>query len=674
MKTTVIAPARIHFGEGPPRSVDYDDVYHAAAGAFEQARHVFLDGNGLPGRWRGRAAFTIVETGFGLGHNLLATVQAWLADPDRCARLHLLGIDRHPPRREDLARAFASTLDPAPATPATRRLREVADELLDQWPPLTANVHRLTLVGGAVRLYLVFADVHDGLRELVASVDAFYLDGFSPAKNPQMWDTRVFRAVDRLAADDATAATWSVARVVRDGLRSAGFELRRIPGLGDKRESLAARRQPLPPDRQRRPALARLGKPPAGAARIVIVGAGLAGAHVAARLAERGLACSVIDRRGEPASEASGGSAGIFHGTVHGSDNLHARLHRAAALDAMSSHRRHARASRGQVPASFGGLLRLTDAPWSDMQALAQRLGLPPDWARATDAAEATAIAGVTIDQACWFFPHGGWIAPQALCRHLLDHPLIRFIGGANVAGLQARLGSWCLQDAAGERIIDADVVVIANAHLAAQLCPWAHWPLRAVRGQSTTVAPGSPGLQAPRVALGGNGYALTQQDGSVLCGASSHAQDFEAQPRDTDVRANLERLRRLTGSQVDANHAQTLGHRVAWRATTPDRLPIVGAVPGREASPPGMQVRHVPRATGLYALTGLGSRGLTLAPLMAEVLVASILHEPIPIEASILDAIDPARFVAKQARRPAAASAQRPGEAGPGDAEAFTP
>ncbi len=670
MKTTTITPAHIVFGDGPPRSTEYDDVYHPAAGAFEQARHVFLKGNGLPGRWRARQHFCIVETGFGLGHNFLATVEAWLVDPQRCARLHFLSIEKHPPSRQDLQRSLEYVLDSSnPSDP----LRSVVDELIEQWPPLTANIHLIHLAEGVITLSLVFADVHDGLRELIVAADAFYLDGFSPAKNPQMWDKSVFRAVDRLARDDATAATWSVARVVRDGLHSAGFDLRRIPGLGSKHESLAATRRPLPADRERWPALSRLGEPVGALVKgtvraepveaslsevegptIAIIGAGLAGCHVAAALAAHGLRCTVYDRHPEAAQEASGGTAGIFHGIVHGSDNVHARLHRAAALVAMTSYQQRVREAEGRIDAAFTGLLRLTDGTLADMQAQAKRLALPADWVRAVDAAEATSMARVPIHQACWFFTHGGWIAPQALCRHLLQHPLIRFVGGADVQNLERSSDTWHLQRSDGATLAEANVVVIANAHQATQLCPWAMWPLQTSRGQSTTITAHTPGLEAPQIAMGGNGYALTQADGSVLCGASSHAQDLFTEVRIEDTRSNLERLQRLTASSIDAITCapQQLSHRVAWRSVTPDRLPIVGAVPDPGAPPRATQIRNLPRAPGLYALTGLGSRGLTLAPLMAEIVVASILQEPIPIEATILDAIDAGRFVAKASMR----------------------
>jgi tRNA 5-methylaminomethyl-2-thiouridine biosynthesis bifunctional protein len=175
MKTQPILPATVDFSDpAVPASPAFGDVYHARAGAFEQARHVFLGGNGLPGRWQGRERFVVLETGFGLGNNFLATWAAWRADPQRCERLVFVSIEKHPLRREDLERAHAASPEP-----------ELARQLITAWPPLTPNLHALDFEGGAVRLLLALGDAREQLKQLVASVDAIYLDGFSPARIPR---------------------------------------------------------------------------------------------------------------------------------------------------------------------------------------------------------------------------------------------------------------------------------------------------------------------------------------------------------------------------------------------------------------------------------------------------------------------------------------------------------
>ena len=222
MKTAPIRPGRLDFdAAGVPFAPDFGDVYHPAVGALQQAQHVFLLGNELPRRWAGRERFVVLETGFGLGNNFLATWGAWREDPRRCERLVFVSVEKHPLSREDLARAHAAT--PLP---------ELAAALRAAWPPATAGLHPLAFDDGRVQLLLAFGDLEALLPQLVATVDAFYLDGFAPARNPAMWAEPLLRRLGRLAAPGATAATWSAARAVRDGLAAAGFAVGSAPGSG----------------------------------------------------------------------------------------------------------------------------------------------------------------------------------------------------------------------------------------------------------------------------------------------------------------------------------------------------------------------------------------------------------------------------------------------------------
>ncbi|HEY1092922.1 MAG TPA: tRNA (5-methylaminomethyl-2-thiouridine)(34)-methyltransferase MnmD, partial [Burkholderiaceae bacterium] len=205
MKTAPIAPAQIEFNaDESPISVDFADIYHSCVGAFQQAQDVFLQGNGLPERWQGRTRFVVCEIGFGLGSNFLATWAAWRADEQRCERLVFIGIEKHPPLQADLAQAHASS--PVP---------DLAAQLVDAWPPLTHNLHGLQFEEGRLELLLALGDARDWARELVAQVDAFYLDGFAPERNPDLWDPYLFKSLAKLAAPEATAASWCPAGTVR---------------------------------------------------------------------------------------------------------------------------------------------------------------------------------------------------------------------------------------------------------------------------------------------------------------------------------------------------------------------------------------------------------------------------------------------------------------------------
>jgi tRNA 5-methylaminomethyl-2-thiouridine biosynthesis bifunctional protein len=632
-------PARIEWADdGTPRAPDFGDIYHARIGARAQAIHVFLAGNGLPARWAGRRDFTIAETGFGLGHNFLATWRSWRDDPARPSRLHLVSIEAHPPRRDDLQRAHAGGEDP-----------DLTAQLIAAWPPLVPGLHRLDFEGGAVRLLLAFGDVHDLLPELAFTADAFYLDGFAPALNPGMWEARVLKALGRRAAPGATAATWSVARGLRDGLTAAGFDWQRAPGLGGKRETLRAWYVP-----RHRPARA-TDAPGAGDRRAVVIGAGLAGACCAAALAALDFEVTVIDRHDQPAAGSSGNPAGLFHATVHADDSPHARLFRAAALHAA---RLLDGLDRERVPHGRTGLLRLEQVlELAAMQARVDHLGLPADFVQVLDAAEASRRAGVPLAAPAWFYPGGGWVSPGALVRERLAHPRIRFVGGCSVQAMRRAGGDWQVLGADCAVLASAPQVVLAHAEQVNPLLASigaAPFALTRSRGQVShfEADPGADPTLPLRCAVAGDGYALPLPGGGLLCGATTSADDDDAALRDADHRDNFERLQRLCGLQAPADPARWQG-RVGWRVQPIDRLPLAGPLPALHM-PAGTrldQARLLPREPGLHLACGFGARGITLAPLLGELVAARIALTPLPLEQSLVDAVDPGRFLVRAAR-----------------------
>ncbi|HEX6708045.1 MAG TPA: bifunctional tRNA (5-methylaminomethyl-2-thiouridine)(34)-methyltransferase MnmD/FAD-dependent 5-carboxymethylaminomethyl-2-thiouridine(34) oxidoreductase MnmC [Albitalea sp.] len=639
MRTQPIVAAHLETTpEGLPFSPAHGDVYHPGSGALAQARHVFLDGNGLPQRWRGRDRFVVLETGFGLGNNFLATWDAWRRDPRACRTLSFMSVERHPLRREDLA---ALPRDPA--------LADIAAKLCAAWPALTCNLHRIAFAGGRVELLLALGDVAQWLPELVAEVDAFYLDGFAPARNPEMWEPRVLKALARLAAPGATLATWTAARGVRDGLTSAGFETRIAPGQGGKRDITLASFAPRFTPRR---APARHRACPAGHA--VIVGAGLAGCAAAAALADHGWRCTLVDRHASPCMEASGNPAGLFHGIVNAQDGAHARFNRSAAL--------HARRcvedaiAHDGVAGSVDGLLRLETSgdDRAAMQAVLDRLGLPADYVQALDAAEASERAGLPLQHPAWFYPGGGWVRPAELAAAFLRRggAAVQWRGNSLVGGLRHTDGRWDLVDGQGHPLLQADAVVLAGGLDALSLAGVPPWPLEKLRGQISLVeARRLPAL--PRIPLAGAGYLLPAIDGLALFGATSQGADADAAVRESDHRMNLDQLQRLLGRSLALSPGELSG-RTAWRVSSDDRLPLIGALPDVHAARLSRcdQARLVPRIPGLFAFTALGSRGITWCALGAQVLASAVSGAPSPLESSLLDAVDPARFVVRDARR----------------------
>jgi tRNA 5-methylaminomethyl-2-thiouridine biosynthesis bifunctional protein len=617
--TLNVEPADIDFSDpAAPGSPRFGDVYHARAGALPQARHVFLGGNGLPGRWQGRARFVVLETGFGLGNNFLATWDAWRQDPQHCERLVFVSVEKHPLRHDDLARAHAG-----------QPLADLAEALIARWPPLTSGLHALDFEQGRVQLLLGLGDARDLLRELVLQADAFYLDGFAPSRNPELWDDYLLKGLARLAAPHATASTWSISRPMRRALTAAGFEVSLAPGFAEKPEMTVARFAPR--HTPQRPA----GREPLApqAREAVIVGAGLAGAACAWALSREGVACTVLDTLAGPAQASSGNPAGLFHGTVNPDDGPHARFNRAAAL------------ATQQLLAELGlphqgGLLRLeTRLAHAQMQGAA-------GYVEPLAADAAAARAGTALAQPAWFYPGGGALEPGAYVRALLaaSGAVTRF--GVSVAGLRADDVGWTLLDAAGQPLAQAPLVVLAGGHAQRPLLGPLGDDLVTQRGQLSHL-PRAP--WCPAVPVAGDGYAIADGRGGVWCGATSQDGDADPQLRDADQAENLQRYARLAG--LPMGPSAPLAGRVGWRLMTPDRLPMIGGI-----APPGPlaeQLRLQPRHAGLVVCTAFGSRGIGWAALAGRLVAGLALGSPRPLEADLLDAVDPLRFALRRQRRP---------------------
>jgi len=613
--------------------------------ATEQAIRVFLQGNGLPGRWAGCSRFVILELGFGLGHKFLATWQAWRQDAMRCERLHVVAVDSDPPTADALGHAHAESPRP-----------DLAQALIEAWPPLTPNLHLLDFEGGRVRLTLALGDTQALLPKLRLAADAIFLNSTAPANHPPVWTAQLLKSVGRLAAPGATASSASLAPELHAGLKTAGFEVHTSPkgSADDSRQATTfARWSPRFVPR-------RLPDPAVASCDAVVVGAGLAGAAAAQALARLGLRVTVLEREAAPAQGASGNPGGLFHGTVHADDGPHARLYRAAALAAAVEYRRaltvgdHADGVAGQV----AGLLRLAaqEQGQPGLQRVLDDLGLPPDHVQLLDAEAASVLAGVQLHGPCWHYPAGGWMSPPMWVDGALKTPGVALRTGTAVQTL-SRVGTdWLLQDARGQELARSPLVVLCNAAQAQHLLQplgAAPWPLTQSRGQVTQVQYRPPaGSASLRLPVAGDGYALPLP-GSILCGATRQEGDDDSTLRESDHRVNLARLQRLTGLVIAGEPSDWQG-RVGWRLHSDDRLPVAGALPAFNL-PPGQrrdQARLLPREAGLFVLTALGARGLTLAPLMGRLVAAQATGTPWPLEQDLVDAVDPGRWIVRAARR----------------------
>ncbi|MDE1181337.1 bifunctional tRNA (5-methylaminomethyl-2-thiouridine)(34)-methyltransferase MnmD/FAD-dependent 5-carboxymethylaminomethyl-2-thiouridine(34) oxidoreductase MnmC [Paraburkholderia sp.] len=654
--TDPLIPATLAFRDnGTPFSPRHNDIYHSAVGALAQAEYVFLQGNQLPERWQRKRVFTVLETGFGMGINFLATWAAWRADPLRCERLHFVSIEKHPFFPDDLRRAYSVTV-------ADTSIAALGVELADAWPMLVPGTHRLEFDGGRVTLTLLFGDATDLLPTLWLRADAFYLDGFSPSKNPELWTPPVFKSLARLAADEATFSTYTSAGDVKRALLQSGFEYKKVDGFGWKRAMLVGRFAPKWRVRRH--------EPPSPLAmnerHAVVIGTGLAGCALIERLASRGWQVTSLERHASVARDASGNPAGVFHPMLSRDDSVASRITRAGFLYALQ--RWNALTRDGHLIARGGdGLLQIgaSDDEARTMNDALAGFEYPPDYVTRVSQADAQRLANVPLARGGWLFPQGGWIDPASLCAAQCaaagDRLERRF--GVEVARVERSGDQWIVFDTNGRAITAAPVVIFANAHDAARVAGLRYAPTQSVRGQLTLLPSGS--VSPLRMPVIGEGYAVPLPNGVTLTGATYDIDDPDPGERAPGHVENLARVAQMWPSiatSIDADRAAGLSGRVAFRCVASDRLPMIGALADESAAIRdavalrGAWPLDLPRAQGLYGAFAYGSRGLVWAALGAELIASQLEGEPWPLERPLVEDLDPARFLLHALRRGTAA------------------
>lgn len=607
-----------------------------------------------PGAWSDSPCFVLLNTLWDDGAHFVATWSAWRADAKRPPRLVYVAV------ADTVSRSAWHTALASSASP------ELAAQLLAACPPASPDLHLLHFEDGAVALHLAVGSASQWLPQLQLQADALILPQREEAAH-----SRLFSACARLSAPGAVALTPDTP-AARQGLQTAGF-LAQPPEAG-----LLRAQRPWPQEPGYRPlAPAPRGRRSAAPSQTaVVIGAGLAGAAAAQALARRGLHVTVLEQAHRPAQRASGNVAGLFHSVVHAQDGAHALLLRAAALHAATHYQGlMSVGARGEVRGLLRGLLddeasapHATPGPTlTALQAQLKRLGLPPDHVQVLDAAAASALAGTALPLSAWHCLQAGWMNPPSVVQAWLATPGVALQTQADVQALRQDpySSTWQAVDAQGHVLAEAPLMVVASAQDSARLlAPWsdaATWPLENTRGQVTHLPEAQcAAWQVPRpgMPVASGAYALSLPEdlgGGVLCGATKQWDDPDPSLRLDDHRRNLDQLYGLLGWAAPANaDVAALGGRVAWRLATTDRLPVVGAVASTDWA--GLrqleQPRHVPRVAGLYVCTALGARGLTVAPLLGEVLAAWVTGSPMPLPSRVLDAIDPARFIARAQRQ----------------------
>ncbi|RVU38770.1 FAD-dependent oxidoreductase [Hwanghaeella grinnelliae] len=632
-----------------PRSILFNDGYASPAGAAAETETVFLDGIGAPSAWRDRPTFAIGETGFGLGLNFLMTWALWrrTAMPDAC--LHYVSVEGYPLDQHSLTRALQLYRD-------IPGLASLIDEICDRFPLRHAGFHRLSLDGGRVQLTLLFGPVEHSLSQLSGKMDAWYLDGFAPARNPDMWTAPVFRAIACRTKPGGRFATYTAAGHVRRGLEDVGFSVEKHPGFAHKRERLTGTLATPPDDEKAQTPWFSLPPTPADPGEVAIIGGGIAAQCCWHALKARGIEATLFDRAG-PAGGMGANPVAMIAPKLPVNASLPGRLNALTFLKAL---------------AFYDGL---GPTVWYDprgaMQAAAEGVDSDDRQARLIDALDwpkdlitVTEVAG----RSALSYPASGCLDPQAV-RNVIGAP----VESADINALIPIDGGWRLMDGDCGEVWSGRRVIVAAGGWTGRLlqAPWLE--IRPSRGQVSWIKGDALPAGIPEQGIGFGGYLspnITLRDGrrGRVLGSS-----FDAWP-DPDGDTGWQVWSHDDHQRYAAEFAQVFSQafdlspppaEAGWtglRAMTGDRLPIAGPMPDAEAYGSDYGDLHHGRhwvdypparyRDGLYVLSGLGARGYQFSPLMAELLADMLAGMPLPLEKDLIEAVHPARFLIREMKR----------------------
>jgi len=649
--------------DGVPTAPAFDDSYFKPADPVGERRYVFLEGCALATAWAGRSRFAIGETGFGTGLSLLLAIDLWrrtMADRPKGARLDILSVEGYPMRRADLARAHA-------AFPPD--LADLADRLRAAWPPPYRGFHSIAFEDLGVSLTLILDQADRGLRQAEARIDAWFLDGFAPARNAGMWDARVLAQIARLSAPGARLATYTAAVSVRDGLARLGATVTRHDGFGYKQHCLRA---VMPDDAAQAPPKSRPRwcPPPACLGPgdpVIVIGNGIAARWAALKLVARGLAVTRIGPDG-----SAGPPAALIAPKLVRGDTAHARLSIAgyvralAAFDAIAEEVPALWYSRTVIEPSSSAALNSRQA------VLAEHLDWPADW--------------LCPEQDGLHHPKAG-VINTGLLQDWLDHAFTRQGGRwceASVAGLARDQDGWHATDGDGRLLASALTAVVAAGADGFDLLPDGTDLLAArhAGGRLFLIKPPGDGALPP-TALSYGGFITPRlgqpfaqhADAHALLGSSARAARtpraaYAEEAASADDSYRLCRARLADARPDLAAHLPPDDLPESWvgvRTTTPDHLPLVGAVPdvarfretfhtlalgARDVVVPGQMCDHPGYHAGLFTIAALGARGYQMAPLLADLIACQLTGAPTPIAGGDVAALHPARYLFRTMKR----------------------
>ena len=653
-----IQHAKIHFNqENTPVSDKFDDVYFSNQDGLAETHYVFLEGNQLWERWVNyqEAHFVIAETGFGTGLNFFAVTTLFREfrqkHPDSpLKRLYFISFEKYPLLLDALQQAHL----------AYPQFSHLAQHLQQHWLNPIQGCYRFHF--DEISLDLWFGDVAENLPQLGdymnSKIDAWFLDGFAPSKNPDMWNEQLYQQMFRFTKPQGTFATFTAASAVRKGLENAGFDITKRKGFGKKRECLSGQKT--------HEKLTALSAPwfhsqPANLNKqdIAIIGGGIASLCTAISLVKRGAKITIYCEDEQTALNASGNKQGAFYPQLSDDNERNIRFY-IHAFAYGHQFLQWAIQHKIEFEHEFCGvaLCAYNEKAESKLNKIAE-LNLPSDLYQSLSQTELSEKVGLPLPFGGGFIPQGAWLAPRQLVQHafaFLEKQGVQIKTSQKVTTLSQTENGWQITTAEN-KTFNHEIVVLANGHKLTDFEQTQKLPLYPVRGQVSQI-PTSENLLKLKTVLCYDGY-LTPVDQAKAshCIGASHVRDNATREFSlTEQQENQQKIQQNIPEDW-TKEVDTSGNlaRIGVRCSVRDLTPMMGAVPHFSAQQTQYQnlfnlrrrkqpIEQAENYPNLYLIGALGSRGLTSAPFLGETLASLIYDEPLPISEDLIHNLMPNR------------------------------
>lgn len=661
--------------DGAPYCTRFNDIYFDSESGYQQSDDIFICSNNIKQRFiEAKSTITIAETGFGTGLNFLLTLQAYQnaqsESSQDIAPLHFISVEKYPLNKKQLQQSL--TVLP--------ELSKYAEMLLEQYPSshtLTEQVFEAPFLNNKVHLTIIFDDASNGLKQLSIRnerntqtdllcnlVDIWYLDGFSPAKNPDMWSAGLFQQIARLSQEQASLTTFTVAGFVKRALQDVGFRIEKLPSKGKKKEILRGTFHRINPHKgyQHRPIIT---KPQ----HVSIIGGGIASACIAYKLAKQGVKITLYCKDETIAQGGSSNAIGALYPLLHQSHDDISLFYQAAFWRA-----RHFYDDIFQQGFHFDhqwcGLLELSykKALQNRQDKFDQLAAWPKDLIQSVDSSQASRIAGIPLQHGGLFMPNAGWAAPQQLVQKIIQaaektgrlkvktNTHIRKITPLEHSSLDNKETQWKLTTNKGE--FNASVLIVCGGAEVIDMDYIKSLPLSATRGQVTSMQ-SNENISPLNTVICHKGYLTPKNKGIHCIGATFQKNDTNTKTSAEDDKYNLTMLEQCLPEVSKNIHwcdNDISTSKARLRCMSQDHMPVVGAMPDISAHKAiyshlakdknWRYSEPAPVVHNLYVALGLGARGLCSAPLAADIITADICNTPYPVESEMLFNLSPNRFI----------------------------